>query len=247
MNVFVASIPKSGTYLVSSLLTFMGFQQSGYHFVQGGISYYPPNTTDMAAARRNPGAYACKRDRRDVLDEVRATPGMFVVGHVPVSWHSDLSGFRLLFPIRDLRESLISRVRNLAQTGRLSTSSYWSDADGEQILFETLRQRALGEFVNVLKYSAQWAIQGHQPQLDFQNMVGGNGTAAQEKVLRQLTDHLDEKPLDVEEFRRNVLGCETLTGMNGDHHIEWSNFWSDRVQAEFQQQGLDEINRALGY
>lgn len=240
-NVFISTVPKSGTYLVSKLLEVAGFKRSGYHFLnRGGISYYPPGV-DLDEARRNPSKHQCREPVDQVLARVKAIPNSYAVGHIPYSWLPQLEGFKVIHTYRDLRSCLVSRARNLVQTGRVM-SRVWNSDTAEPLLFQMMNNGSLGGFAEVLVSVSEWAARKFEPRVRFEDLIDP------EKQKEALTAFQSlGKYISLEDFRLSVVGTETLTHIPGNKPVEWESVWSDRVQEIYAQWGLAEANKRMGY
>jgi hypothetical protein len=117
-RVLICSVPKAGTYLLGGLLARLGMGDSHLHIAAAGCSDYRFAQRDRALKR--PAEFHVALGIDVTLPLIG--PGQFVVGHLPCEPDvlRAVAGFRVIVAIRDLRDTALSMMRFLLDTGRAS-------------------------------------------------------------------------------------------------------------------------------
>jgi hypothetical protein len=106
---FINSIPKSGTYLCSNLLTEFNLKNSLLHI--GQKQYQKYSLDDLEDCRKNPEKYTVKSTFTDTIQLINDNE--YAVGHIPYSYENEiiLKEFKKILLIRDFDEILQSTER----------------------------------------------------------------------------------------------------------------------------------------
>src|SRR4051794_23847707 len=116
--VLICSIPKAGTYLLSSIVEMLGFCKTHFHISKNEYSNYSFGSHEEH--RKNPENFRVVASYRDVLLSLR--PGTHAVSHLPCEEEIQAicrrNAIKVFFLARDLRDCAISYMRFLADTGR---------------------------------------------------------------------------------------------------------------------------------
>ncbi|WP_144240859.1 hypothetical protein [Dyella japonica] len=238
----INSIPKSGTYLVEGVLRHLGVAPIGLHL--GSYIYDDNRGIEEADVHRAP------QSRRHSLPAGALAAlmgrGECVVGHIEDSFQLaaiDKLGVAKLNCIRDLRDVLISLYRF-----KLSTVD---PLDVEDRLWRALPES--GRFLGFLLHFADRDVKHVQEvaraiaadvgvRLKFEELLTGQLTEDTSAALAAIDGELatafsTKLPL--------VLGMPTST--LSDRPSSHEEHWSAAVQDFFEESGLAEANRMLGY
>jgi len=114
--VFVNSIPKSGTYLLATILEELGLEFTHWHVFETFYDDYTDAPLDVA--RAHPERFRIRQPVGRTISRLR--PGQFAVGHLCYNERTcrALRDCYVIFLKRDLRECLVSHMRWQAATGR---------------------------------------------------------------------------------------------------------------------------------
>jgi hypothetical protein len=161
-----------------------------------------------------------------------------------------VSSFRVIVAIRDLRDTALSMMRFLLDTGRTSFGP--ADADWRSI-HDPRRQLAAfleTEGVSYLRRFEGLADWQHVPGVHvtrFEVVAGDDGAAAQVAAVTSMAAHvgLALSNEQAEDAIRDVLGSPTLTWSGGRTRRE--DYWSDEAITIFEQIGGTRANARFGY
>lgn len=151
MRVFLITLPKSGTYLLSAVMERLGFSQSYMHISEDKYELYDPDNISDSVLK--PSAYRHYMPFSRSLDLV--SEGGVAVGHIPYSVESEflLDGFKKVLLLRDYDEISESAKRFRDDRRRrvvsldsefLDSIKRWEDcSDVHVVFFSDLLQRNL--------------------------------------------------------------------------------------------------------
>lgn len=243
-RVFIASIPKAGTYLAAEALIALGVHPTRLHIDVGAVSDY-----------RNfrKGSYLWDYQFNmavgDALRLVR--PGQFAVGHLPASEEirRALAGFKTVFALRELRHAFVSWARFVVAE---SMDQEVADAarrlpDGPDRVLLVLSRLAHGWLVPTCRAMLGWLTAPGVFPVRFEDLVGQNGAETQAGAAARLVSHLGlptPAPQAVAAVRACV-GRETLTYSGSRSDL--STHWDGSLEDWFRSVGGPDLNRELGY
>jgi len=113
---FVISIPKAGTYLMRELLDQIGLDSSHLHVSYQGTYDYSKVSIDEG--RRRPRSCFTPMTIEQSINDI--PENSFAVGHLPYSASLEkiLDGFTIIFIGRDVKETVLSAMIFLLESGR---------------------------------------------------------------------------------------------------------------------------------
>lgn len=248
-RVFVNSIPKAGTHLLTAeLAKFAELQNSRMHVDLPGIALHDGRTPGDAPL------YDVDKLTRQV-GTVRG--GQFFSAHLP--WSDELAGFiaeanlRTIFMTRDPRAVLVSRLHYILGLRRHRLHTFLTDG----FATEVARYHALidGQAIEPRVMSLADLLAGFVPwtaapgvlTVRFEDLVGerGGGSAATKKeTLAGIARHCG-LPAD----RLDAIAT-TATGATPTLRKGQANAWRDELPPEIARRITDEFGRsleALGY
>jgi hypothetical protein len=243
-RVFVASIPKAGTYLVAEALGALGVRPTRLHIDIGAVSDYRDFRKGSYL-----WDYQFNMTVGDALRLVR--PGQFAVGHLPASdeVRRTLADFRTAFAFRELRHAFVSWARFVVSESmdRAVAEAARQFPDGPDRVLLVLTRLAHGWLVPTCRAMLGWLTAPGVLPVRFEDLVGQNGPGPQADVAARLVGHLglSTPPPEAVAAVRGCVGRDTLTysGTRSD----LSTHWDDRLEDWFRSVGGADLNRKLGY
>ncbi len=243
----ICSVPKSGTYLLSEILSNLGIRKSNWHVSKEELSDYSSGSRDDQ--RSHPEEFRVVRPFYSSI--AMLPPHSHLVSHLPcepeVKTVCAQEGVKVFFLYRDLRDCAVSYMRFLADTGRdRSAESDWVHVeDGPRRFLAFLKTyNWLFRFAATL---APWQEEVDVLPVQFEVLACDEGVARQMALLKQICIHLDldASAIDLRAVFRRSFKAPTLTWSG--RRTDRSFYWSREVEKEFEALGGAEINAALGY
>ena len=250
-RVIVNSIPKSGTYLVGLILSFLGVREVGLHLRDQHFWDWN-KATDLDHVIRDPDAYMAKLSDGQELPHFDSG---FVYAHFNTTetaraYISSLKPCCHIFCVRDLRDCLVSSCRFEAQraaiNGKPETLAAL-DNEPRQTFLHLIRTRG-PQFLNAAARQAGWAGHPGVSLARFEIVAGQRGADAFGHWLEELGSRLDLNvgDIDAAAMLTRAMGTKTRT-RSGAQRSAWQNYWSEDADALFEQFGGPAINRRIGY
>jgi hypothetical protein len=245
--VLICSIPKAGTYLLSSIVEILGFAKTHFHISKDEYSDYRFGSREEH--RKNPEKFRVVASYQSVLSSL--PPGTHAVSHLPcdegVQTVCRQSAIKVFFLARDLRDCAISYMRFLADTGRDdSAQAEWMQAeDGPQRLIRFLE--TYHWFFAAAQSIISWQSCPIANTIRFESLLGDYGVAAQHHAIEQICAHvcLEAARVNMQALLSSTLHTPTLTWSG--QRTQRSLYWSDTAEQRFIELGGDALNRHLGY
>jgi hypothetical protein len=244
-RVIVCSVPKAGTYLVGELLRRLGVVPTGLHLSANGLTDYRFATREEA--RREYGRFNHPVPLERALPLVRA--GQYAVGHLECTpaVRAHLSGFKVVFACRDLRDAVVSWLRFHQDTGREDRlNAIWTryPYPRDQLVHFL---RAMGEtFFETCGWLRPWLADPAAFPVRFETLQGDDGPDAQERVCRDLAAFLDlPDAASAPSVLPGLLTAPTLTSSGA--RTRRDQYWSAAAEELFIRFGGRELNAAFGY
>lgn len=251
-RVFVLTIPKSGTYLITDILERMGMTNCNVHIALDNIQ--DNRFADEKILKVEPGRYLVH------IPFNRSTkliyPGQLAFGHIPCdeTQQTLLYDFKKVFTFRDIRDVIISLVR-------YHGSREHKELTGERLdLFMKFKEIPMGtdkikqwylvwgnEYSNLIRSMSPWKEIDGVFSLKFEILMGDDGSEAQISMMRDLANFVGLDITDDQIYKaiNHSIGSDTVTySGRRSLHVEW---WNDDLEELFCTYGFDEINRRLGY
>ncbi len=227
--VFITTIPKAGTYFMAALLRELGLRDLRRHV-------YPDLYHDYGQTFYKDGSRALPKEVKRPIEAFAsdAGPGGFAVGHVHCGERerAALSGCRVVYLVRELREAIVSAMRFEAYTGRDTRD--WTR-------LEDPRERLLGYLehhdavIHRARHMADWRWHADLT-LDFREL-------RRPAVVGRLIGWLGAPARDAKAAIQAASGQDTLTRVPPDG----LGYWSDDAEAWFVREGGPGLNESLGY
>lgn len=244
-KVIVCSIPKSGTYLVAEIVKQLGFRATNLHL--GTHEFADYGAADLETGRRNPGQLIVSELIESSINRVR--DGEFAVGHLPIETAPLLSGFRVVFVCRNVRDVLISFCRWIAATGRDPDGGNWRELqDGPDKLLGFLERRG-EDMYKIVSLAQDWHSTNQMPtwEVTFEELMGDFGKSKTISAMRRIADATDRRYSDADLLwvLQKAKSADTLTRSTG--RTNRRRWWNRAVEREYRRRGFFEINKRLGY
>jgi hypothetical protein len=234
--VIVVSIPKAGTYLVSEVLSHLGFDQTWMHLSRSGRHFNRYDPRRLEEGRQHPERFKVEMPLADSLALIG--DGAFAVSHLPRTADHErlLDRFRIVFVKRDLRKCLVSRLRVWLGTDRgraFAETAWYRHPERRQQTALMLRDRG-PELLDEMRAIARWRDHAGVTTLSYEQV-----TAADVPGL------LGADAATVAAAVDTALRARTLTRSRGS--VTFEDFWGPQAQSVFAGLGGVGLNRALGY
>ena len=209
MKTFVITIPKSGTYLMRELLEQIGLKSSYLHISERGT--YDYSKVSLEKGRKNPQSCLKQMSLEESLNNI--PENSFAVGHLT---HTPriidlLSSFNVLFLKRDFKDTVLSRMLFLLQTGRANrqaSDKIWVNEQNKQQQFlkyvETNGDNIAKQYSEILP----WGGCDNVECFDF-NMIKSCPTEQIQRVAE--IHHLELNDIDIERVINTSFNKNTLT------------------------------------
>jgi len=247
-KVILLTIPKSGTYMLASMVEKLGLVDLEVHLSESLLSDY----RGMSLEEKVSQARLVNRDIPLQVASRMVQPGQFAVGHIPcsASTRNILSPFTRILCIRELRHALASYAR--FELKRIEADPEWLPDAREWASANTDTRRlhgflsTFGEgYLALARSILSWA---HEPNVlvcRFEHLLGDEGPAVQESIAAAIALQVGMPRCLGIRTLREVVGKPTLTysGQRTTLH----GIWDDTAEAIFRRLGGPEVNEALGY
>lgn len=242
-KLIVATIPKSGTYLVDLVLRALGYQSLELHF--NGTSLFdnrgvPEHQIHVAPRTRE--IFCPPSSIAEVM-----SPGEYAVGHIGDMEQIKLIGatsVHTVYCIRDLRDVIVSlfhfKLRTVAPAD--AADVIWRKASTAHDAFLGFLSYHLDKDIPYVLASARVIAEVEGIKLRFEDLAAGELSEENLQALDRIEPALGQ------EFQGALaasLGKDTAT--LSKRRANFEEFWSDDVQQFFEDSGLAAANAALGY
>lgn len=243
----ICSIPKSGTYLLSEILSNLGIRKSNWHVSKEELSDYSCGSREDH--RKHPEEFRVVRPYEKSIALLPAHSHL--VSHLPCE--PDIcavcrrEGVKVFFLYRDLRDCAISYMRFLADTGRdRCEQSDWLRCEDGPARFAAFL-RTYDWFFPSAATLTPWRRRPEVLPVEFETLVGDRGIVKQTAILKQIRAHLtvDAAVADLPAVFRRSFTAPTLTWSG--RRTERALYWSAEVQRLFEETGGAQANTELGY
>ena len=242
--VFVASIPKAGTYLAAELLSALGVRSARLHVDDGWASDFRDYRDGTPMWK-----YQFEMPVADALGLVQ--PGQFAVGHLPCTPAvvRALDGFSRVFIFRELRHAFVSWARFVIaeRMDGDAAEAARTIADGPGRVRWVLGRRSSGWLVPTCREMVGWRQEPGVLPLRYEDLAGSHGGAAQADTVAGLAKHLGlpADPSSLRDATQRSVGAKTLTWSGTPSTL--ATHWDAELEAWFRDVGGPDLNRALGY
>lgn len=233
-RVLLATQPKAGTYLLSSVLARLGFHQTHYHLNKRRMQAYDPALLELGA--QQPRLFDVQIKLGESLKLIRH--GEFAASHLaprPDVLPLIRDQFVVVTCLRNLRTSLKSYARFSASTSRKAPQlamrireqgvAAYLEADGKRAI-----RRAL--------WVAEWRQQPNAFVVRFEDLKSDP-----DKGVGPLADFLGVRDCNPAEVLDKARAGQSLTKSDDFILLDWD----DAAEEVFVKLGGIEANRKLGY
>lgn len=209
MKTFAITIPKAGTYLMRELLEQIGLKGSYLHISERGTNDYSKVTLEHG--RKNPHVCFKKMTLEESLNNI--PENSFAVGHLGYSPHTAnlLSTFNVILLKRDFKETILSRMLFLLQTGRgnrQKESKFWVNEQNHQTQFlkyiKTNGDNLAEQYSKILL----WEDSDNVECFDF-NMIKSSPTEQVQRLAK--IHHFELTKTEIEQIIDISFNKDTLT------------------------------------
>lgn len=208
MKTIVISTPKSGTYLLREILESIGMPPSHLHLSVGGVHDY--SKVSLEQGRANPSlcytSQSLAKSLKDIPDNGYGLSHLFF----NEATKKLLSDFNIIFVSRDIRGSLLSRMRFWLNTGRVDRNvrdTTWKNIPDKKQQFRAFVEMHGAEICEEYYQILRW--QDHASVVvTFDELK--NDTESQIATIANAMGRPLESS-DVQQIADSVLGASTLT------------------------------------
>lgn len=242
--VMIVSVPRTGTHFAAELLSHLGLLNAGLHLSPGIEADRAQDRRFLVPTLSGPDWLTHSIRFGDVMRLLRN--GQFVQGHVPYDGpkrSAELGPAKVVYLRRSIRNALVSSMRFVEKlsggqpiAGDPDTAWFGAPAGPEKLL-AYLKTYGAGypEMINAI---SPWRSLPQTFVLNFDLIVNGErmSDAVDHAVL--LAEHVGAEVgrAQVEQAIRNATGSDTASWTG--RLSRYQEFWSDAVEAKFEQMGL---------
>ena len=238
---FVISIPKSGTNALCVAVEMLGFHLVRVHPLVHRLG-------DWRCFSNN-DVYKYENEWFDFelrLSEQWIHPGQLVASHIQHTTEIEriISRFRAIFIRRDLRDAVTSHMRHVEKALTLQYNRDFTFGDSEQDRLRRYTGSIEAEnFVNWAGSIHPWANTSSVFQIRYEDLTSIDDLQA---TVEQLCEFLDVSfSSEILDKIRDLRQHSTVT--LSPQRSDFRKFWSDEAEEWYEQSGLQEINKTLGY
>ncbi len=247
-RVMVCSIPKAGTYLIGEALRRLGTVATDFHFSLDGQMVMDSRFATREEARNEFRRFCHAVPLERVLALVR--PGQHAVSHLECTprVRGHLSGFKVVFVHRDLRDALVSWLRFHQDTGREEQWNWiWAKHASKQERFAVFLREAGEVFFGVCHAMRPWFADPAAFPVKFETLHGDDGPDLQQRLCRELAEFLDHADPSAASalVLPGLTTTKTLTSSGSRTRRE--EYWSEAAEELFLRFGGAELNALFGY
>jgi hypothetical protein len=247
-RVFVTTIPKAGTYMMTKILPRLGVADCGVHVLRHNVvdNRFAPERLQ----RHHPSALG---RAIAVCDAVRLiAPGQFAYGHIGLLDEQIRSAFaelKVVLMYRNLRDTYVSLVRFFHEirhdVARMQRAALLLEDVAALLAWDMDHEgpyRLIG-----FKEICRWRHEPNVLSLRYEDVVGDHGRERQMEVMRELRSFLGSHvpDADLADTLDTAIGQPTLTRTN--RRTVASEHWTEQVERMYRRIGFPDLNRELGY
>lgn len=245
-RILVCSVPKSGTYLLSAILSELGVQDTRLHISREVSSLLVGGTRDDY--RTNPDDYKFAIPAQGAIQSI--PPGHFALSHLGCdrNTRNACRGLSILFLYRDLRDCSVSFMRFIADTGRdNSAQASWIRAEDGPARMAAFLDAYRWYYDDWVAPMLDWQWQRQALPVRFESLLGDFGATDQHQTLTAICRHIgvDSSTINFEAVFSAALSTSTITWSG--NRTRRDRYWSPEVESRFQAYGGLDLNRRLGY
>lgn len=241
----VNTIPKSGTYLLQTMLSNLSIPFAGVHLAEWGFQ-------DLRAVTQRE-FYADPLKHTHVLPLATSTShittGQFAVGHVYYSEENAkiLESFKMVFVHRNIRDCLVSYM-NFIQKNNLSPNiSLWKDIQDPKVKFSTFMNTDAKAFFDISLPTTSW-VNHKTPNImcvSYEDLMADQADPKLEGALVRIATFVD---VSLERMKASHAKAITSPSMTrSDERADWRKYFSPEAELTFNTLGGFALNKRLGY
>lgn len=239
-RLFLITLPKSGTYLISKILELLGYQDNELHASFYGIDDYR-GMSKNDKLNLWPAKITKLMEFNTILSFLN--DNQFLRGHFEFVVDDYIENEKKIISIRELREVFVSAYRFYKTRHYYSNYNWFSLQYGEEGLYEFLCCKEVSIIISLAKDIAKWCAKYPQNIIRFEDLVEFT-PARNENIINVFYENTSCSPEMVNKAIVNALGLETMTWSGKKSNLD---IWSDRIEQKFIEIGGGRINEKLGY
>ncbi len=242
-KIAILTIPKSGTYLLSKILSKVGFEEVQINAQNYSIMDY--RWTTMDDPLNLPYHIQLEISSKMIL------PGQILTGHIECNDYSKnhLKDFKKVFVYRNLRDGLVSLMRHAENWGNnVYERKMLQNIDLKpKKMIKFLDTYKMTEFLKTLQNRLKWINDSSTFHISFEEILGDLGKEIQHEKLFQLFEFVDVDihHKNIDDILNQVINSKTLTWSG--KRSNYLDYWNSEVESKFCELELDKINSTLGF
>lgn len=245
----ILSIPKSGTFLLCSILDKLGLKWPCYHIEEDGFFDFNNATVDEAKS-------APEKFYKYIPINISNTlifDGQFVTSHMR---HSDetesaLKTFNKIFLYRDIRDTLLSLMRWFLVTGRGGDHTKRLTMISDQIdqFYKFIEIFGYDHIQNAFNMKP-WFLNKKNFKICYEELIGDFGYCTQRTKLLELVQFLGLQTTEqkIDDIILSVIGVSnTSLTFSGNRSNSTKLFLNEKIDQVFKTIGGEEVLKIYGY
>ncbi|MDO9607515.1 MAG: hypothetical protein Q7J26_03235 [Brevundimonas sp.] len=247
-KIIVATMPKSGTYLIANILKEMSIIDCEMHLSEYQYSDYRNLTPEEKIA--NVVDLTIHEPLEVAITKVM--PGQFVVGHIPYTLEIDglFGDFSKIISVRHPRSALVSAMRFeerriRANPNWLSGSRDWVEISCRFEKMEAFLRQLGGGYMSEFKYSTLWMDAYPSNVVQFEKITGMHGYDNQVLEFKRILDIVNCNHVLISDIIEKSLWMPTPTYSGSISNVD--ECWNDNCEEIFEHLGGIELTEKLGY
>lgn len=239
----VITIPKSGTYFVSELLSHAGLELVKLNVRKNSFR-------DFRWKDLNDVTNLEKQLPLEILVKM-IVPGQVIAGHIQYDDYTKnaLLDFKNIFVYRNMRDALVSAMRYAEKWAIIQSDREMLQKmkDNPEKLLSYMKTTTCKHFVTTSNYVSGWMKDDFTFKISYESLMGDFGLEKRNQTLIKLFQFLDFnlKENQIENILKLTFDSKTLTKTGKRSNVD--QYWNNDVENEFVRLGFNELNSRLGY
>lgn len=239
-EIFIITLPKSGTYFWGKILQECGYQDIEISAAEHIIADYRSKTLQQKLDNTSEYNILIPFNLQVSL----LKKGQYLHGHLPFKCISDLKDRNFFITTRDLRVSIISWLRFCQKRRIYSGTSWYTLGLTEEAVFTLIKSQSIQEIIKNAEDNAEWVSAFPERVLRYEAL-----SDPASKEFAHVVDTLGQltglAPDVITAAISRAQGTKTMTYSGSPSST--AGIWSERIEKVFCELKLDLLNEKLGY
>lgn len=239
-EIFIVTLPKSGTYFWGKILQECGYQDIRIHAAENCCADYRSLPVEGTWTNQT----ACHVDIPFYLQMSLLLKGQYLLGHLPYACAPYLQGKNFFITTRDLRTSIVSWLRFGQRKRVFSGTSWFNLGNTEEGVFALLTSSNVNEIIINAEENGKWVSAFPERVLRYEAL-----SDPASKEFAHVVDTLGQltglAPDVITAAISRAQGTKTMTYSGSPSST--AGIWSERIEKVFCELKLDLLNEKLGY